>query len=381
VHVETLIYAYLAVCTAMILFNCACIFVFRRRDRALRRRSARLAEEIAGQIQLLRGGGPVSEEHLQSVRRKLRRVGNLMALDETLETLLAQDPDAARAYLAEIRPVFTWVAAENHYRGPMQLAYFAYVLCKYRILAGRTIPLAEELLMKLLEEPSLYCRENALQAIYSTGDCGFVLRALRQVDGSGRFHHSKLLTDGLLTFSGDRQALARMLWAGFETFSIPMQTVILDFIRFGGIPLPDELLPLLADEERDDELRFSCIRYFGKYPDPRAYPLLLSFLEHPQTHRWEYAAISATALVAYPGERTVLALKRAMSSASWYIRFNASRSLEAFHLTYQDLGDVMDGGDRYAREILQYRLDVQQAQEARRSPDREYTEEQEAVLV
>ena len=61
----------------------------------------------------------------------------------------------------------------------------------------------------------------------------------------------------------------------------------------------------------------------------------------------------------------MLALKRAMSNASWYIRFNAARSLEAFQLTYQDLGDVMDSGDRYAREILQYRLDVQQAQKER----------------
>ena len=45
-YVETLIYAYLAICMAMILFNCACIFIFRRRDRVLRRHSVRLAEEI-----------------------------------------------------------------------------------------------------------------------------------------------------------------------------------------------------------------------------------------------------------------------------------------------------------------------------------------------
>lgn len=378
-YVETLIYAYLAICMAMILFNCACIFIFRRRDRVLRRHSVRLAEEIDRQIQLRRGGSPVSGEHLRILRRKLRRVRNLMVLDESLEDLLNRDPDAARAYLAEIRPVFAWVAAENRYRDPMQLAYFAYVLCKYRILEGEADPMTAELLMKLLEEPSLYCRENALQAIYSTGDCGFVLRALRQVDERGRFHHSKLLTDGLLAFAGDRQELARVLWGRFESFSLPMQAVILDYIRFGGIGMSDELLPLLADEGRDDELRFSCIRYFGKYPDPRAYPLLLSFLEHPQTHRWEYAAISATALAAYPGARTVLALKRAMSSASWYIRFNAAKSLEAFHLTYQDLGDVMDSGDRYAREILQYRLDIQQAQEERRALKKQ--KEQEAAPV
>ena len=375
-NIETLIYAYLAICTAMILFNCACIVVFRRRDRLLHQRSARLSEETMEQTRLLQSGGPVSGEHLELLRKKLRRVGNLMAFDETLDDLLSRNPDAAWAYITAIRPVFTWVAAEHRYRGSMQLAYFAYVLGKYRILKGKTVPLLTELLMGLLEEPSLYCRENALQAIYSTGDCDFVLRALRQVDESGRFHHGKLLTDGLLTFSGDRQRLVRMLWDSFEHFSVPMQTAILDYIRFGGGGMADELLPLLADEGQDDELRFSCIRYFGKYPDPRAYPLLLSFLEHPEARRWEYAAISAASLASYPEDRTVLALKRAMSNASWYIRFNAAKSLEAFHLTYQDLGDVMDSGDRYAREILQYRLDVQQAQKERETP-----REKEVALV
>ncbi len=369
-NVETLIYAYLAICLAMIVFNCVCIVVFRRQDRLLKRRSTRLADDIKEQIQLIQAGGLVSEDHQKFLCRKLRRIGNLMAFDETLDRLLHQTPEPTWVYIKKIRPVFTQVAAENRYHGSMQQAYFAYVLCKYRILSGRAVPLIMELMMRLLEEPSLYCRENALQTIYSTGDCGCVVRALRRVDENGYFHHAKLLTDGLLTFTGNHQQLAQMLWKQFEAFSVSMQVVILDYIRFSGTVWNDEILPLLSDEDRDDELRFSCIRYFGKHPDMRAYPILLTFLEHPGNHRWEYAAICATALASYPGERTVLALKRAMNHSSWYIRFNASRSLESFHLTYEDLGDVMDGRDRYAREILQYQMDLQQAKK-----------EQEAVPV
>ena len=51
-------------------------------------------------------------------------------------------------------------------------------------------------------------------------------------------------------------------------------------------------------------------------------------------------------------------LKKDLGSANWYIRFNAAKSLETFHLTYLELSDVMDGNDRYAREILQYRMDL-----------------------
>lgn len=366
-NVETMIYAYLAICLAMIVFNCACIFVFRRQDRRLKRRSARLADEIEGQFQLIQGSGLVSEEHLTYLCRKLRRIGNLMAFDETMEQLLREAPEQCWAYIEKIQPVFTWVAMENHYKGSMQLAYFAYVICKYHILTGKATPLIVELMMKLLEEPSLYCRENALQAIYSTGDYKYVFHALQRIDESGGFHHKKLLTDGLLSFTGEHQQLAQALWERFETFSTPMQVVILDYIRFSGTILNDEIFRLLSDEDRDDELRFACIRYFWKHADERAYPILLAFLEHPGSHHWEYAAIAATALASYPGERTVLALKRAMNNSSWYIRFNASKTLESFHLTYQELGDVMDGRDRYAREILQYQMDVQQAKEERKA--------------
>ena len=37
--VEILIYAYLAVCAAMIIFNIVCIFVFRKKDKNIEKRS------------------------------------------------------------------------------------------------------------------------------------------------------------------------------------------------------------------------------------------------------------------------------------------------------------------------------------------------------
>lgn len=362
-QIETMIYAYLAVCTAMILFNCVCIVVFRRQDRALARRSAELHRQITDEIGRIADGCGVSDTHLRWLGKKLRAVRHLMAFDQTLEELLHSQPDAVWRYLEAVRPVFTRLTAENHYRDAVQMAYFAYVIGKYRILSGTPAPPVVTCMMQLLEEPSLYCRENALQALYSTGDCGIVLQALRRVDESGRFHHAKLLTDGLLGFAGAHDQLMALLWQQFDGFSRTMQAVILDYIRFCGGRMPDAMLTLLADAGRDDELRFSCIRYFGKYPDSRAYPLLLSFVEHTHAQRWEYAAIAATALAAYPDARTVLALKRALGDANWYIRFNAAQSLERFGLTYLELADVMDSGDRYAREILQYRLDVRQTRQ------------------
>ena len=51
-----------------------------------------------------------------------------------------------------------------------------------------------------------------------------------------------------------------------------------------------------------------------------------------------------------------------LSSSNWHIRQNSAISLEKLGYTYQDLISVFDGDDRYAREIMRYRLDKRNAE-------------------
>lgn len=363
-NVETMIYAYLAVCAAMIVFNCVCILIFRGRIQEQKQRGSQLETEIEGQFQRRQEGLPLEEEHRALLRKKLVRTKNLLIFDQTLERLSQRAPEDVTAYLKELGPLFAYLAVDNKYNSNIKLTYFAYVLQKYHIVQGKPVSVILDVMFQLLQEPSLYCREHALQVIYSVGDCDLVLRALHLVDDNGYFHHRKLLTDGLLTFQGDKGRLAEHLWGDFEKFDLPLQEVVLDYLRFSGNGnFQQPLLEILADEGRDDELRFSCIRYFGRYPCQEAYPLLLSFMSHLEKLRWEYTAIAASSLASYPGERTVEVLKRALSDPNWYIRFNAAKSLERFDLSYLELSDIIEGGDRYAREIMQYCLDLKAVRE------------------
>ena len=49
-NVETLIFAYLAICVSMILFNIACIFVFEAKDRQLQKRSRKMEHAVEEQF-------------------------------------------------------------------------------------------------------------------------------------------------------------------------------------------------------------------------------------------------------------------------------------------------------------------------------------------
>ena len=356
---EVLIYAYLAVCAAMICFNIACIFVFRAKDKRLDRYSRRFIKIVRQVIE----DQKVTEKHCRYLSRKLKKVNNLMAFDKTLEELFAQDPQQARDYLRQLLSVFTYLTLEYKKKSAIQAAYFPYIVHKYKVFQNQPMGIVIDTLLDLVHSPSLYVRENALQAIYSIGSVDHAIKALWILNESSYHHHSKMITDGLLNFSGDTQQLGKQLWDHFDRFSIRMQRAIVDYFRFSSPDHQEKILELLTSQRVDDEIAYSCIRYLGKYAYSPAYPVLTGIIEKYQHDQWIYTAIAASALAGYPGDGTVAVLKALLHNPNWHVRYNASQSLMALGLYYTDMIDVFEGRDRYAGEILRYRFDQKNMKE------------------
>ena len=361
--VEIMIYAYLAICFSMIVFNCVCIFVFRRRDKRISKRSENLEERVTRQIEELLDGGEVTDEHKKYLRKRLKKSGNLLAFDETLERLSVSNPQGIRTYLTAIYPVFVYLATEYLKKEETLATFYLYILRKYQVLRDMPMGIMNEIVLELVRYPGIYCRENALQVIYSGGDADLVVAALKSLDDLRVYHHGKLIYDGLLTFTGDRRRLDEKLWEEYDGFSLDMKLNLLNYFRFSSDGHGDRMFCLLKNENENDEVRFSCIRYFGKYKYPMAYPLLLDLADSRKVSRWEYSAIASSALANYPDPQTTAVLKDNLHSTYWHIRFNAAQSLEQLGFDYSDMIDIFEGDDRYAREMLQYRLDLRNTRE------------------
>lgn len=350
--VEILIFAYLAVCTAMIIFNIVCIFVFRKRDKNIEKRSINfngLAEEQMKKEE-------IDENHKRFLKKKLKKINHMMAFDEALEKLYSDDPEGVRKYIDGLSPVFVFLTGKYSKKNNVQAAYFPYIIKKYDVFKGMELEAVNEQLFELVKDPNLYCRENALQALYSIGDTECVIFALKILDRTAYFHHSKMIADGLLAFGGDRELFDRRLWEEFDKFSIALKQPILDYFRFSSGDHCEKMLDILTDLNEDNELRFSAIRYFAKYRYEPAIPVLYE-LSEDASPVWEYKAIAASALGNYPSEKTERVLKSLLTDRNWYVRYNASESLDRLGVRYEDLIDVFEGKDRYASEMLRYRFD------------------------
>lgn len=232
--VQILIYVYLGICAGMILFNIVTALLSRRREHRSFCDGIRLELTVSQELDRLAETGAVSERHLRFMERRLRRVNGMPAFDAALERLCVRRPELTRSYLTALNGVMIALAEDYCRREEIEAAYFPYIIKKYRLLGGADDAPLKEVLLELLHEPSIYCRENAMQALYTAGDPAVLVRALRIIDASSLYYHSKLLSDGLLNYTGDTWELADALWEAFDAFQPWMQVTLLNYFRFSS---------------------------------------------------------------------------------------------------------------------------------------------------
>lgn len=354
---EVFLYAYGLVCLSMLVFNIVYSLHLRSSDRRLRRQVRGIAARAEIQMDRIRQGLPVEVRHRSYMARRLSRAAGLLAFDHYLDELDSNDP-VFQEYLHQMRPVLLRLAIVYQKREDTQAAYFCHFLARHNFQRHMQMDQIQQIVATYMGKKSIYCRVNALKALCALGRPETVVAALLDLDGRpGAQLHEKIITETLLTFTGEPDALIRLLWERFDRFSSQIQRAVLDYIRFQSGSHCQAMFALLQDAGRGKELRLAAIRYLGKYPYPPARQALVAFVEDPDPLQWEYAAISATSLAQYQGDDVVEALRRAIHSGNWYVRSNAAASLEAHGVSYEDVLDVVAGEDRYAKEMLAYRLE------------------------
>ncbi len=355
---ELLLYGYGIVCLGMLVFNVIYNIGLKQNGRRMEKRVRKMGNRIDAQMERIHTGGRIAPGHIRYLRRSLSHVNNLVAFERAIREYPAAADEAYGSYRSQIHPAILQLAVIYGKRNQMQSAYFAYFLSRQQRKKQMPMDAMQGILVEYMKKDGLYCRVNALQALYNFGSAKNVVEAVALLDGEGHYLHEKILTDGLLTFTGSHQELAGLLWGRLGDFSDKTQVSVLNYIRFQTGEYCQGMFDIMMDKERDKELRLSAIRDFGRYYYGPAREPLLAFACDPAPANWEYAAISAASLAKYQGEEVTRVLMAVMHSVNWYVRYNAAVSLGTLGLDYQALAREA-GEDRYAREMLLYRMEEQ----------------------
>ena len=361
---EIILLGYGLVCFSMIFFNLIQSRVLMYHDTHLYQESQGLEQLMAEQFVRIEKQQPAEEQHFQKLERRLLQLRNLLAFDRILEQAeITHSNNEFSAYLQGLQPLLVRLAKVYMKRESIQVAYFAHFLTKHhRIMEARNDEI-QQLMLLCMQKENLYCRVNGFRALCAFGAQETVLEGIRIIDETDVFFHSKLLTELLFTYTGDPIALIDALWEQRPTFQIETQVALLNYIRFKTGKYCPHFHSILTEESQNKELRLASLRYFGKYIYAPALPPLLNMVTQEDPVHWEYASIAASSLARYEGENVIHALTKAMSSEQWYVRYNAANALKTKHLDYDDLIEVVHTGDRYAREMVMYRLLAREQEE------------------
>lgn len=357
-NIELLIYCYMFVCISMILFNVAYIFLSKRKNNEQKEKTKFAKREMEKALKNLQNNISVSDEHKKYLQKKLKKPSNLTVFNSVIIYFAPIYGEYVQLYLNDISEVFPNLCKTYKKKGSTESAYFAYLISKYRICSKTNDNQITDLMFTLLNNESLYCRENALRVFYVLGNVDYVVKAIHIVDDKKYFHHSKLITDGLLKFEGNYGELIEKFLYDFDTFSISMRVTILNYIRYqtnGGYE--EIMLNILNDESQNDEIRLAALKYFKKVKYDKAYSTLVSCMDENRVSQIDFTIVGALTLINYPSENTLNILKNALKSNYWYVRSNASLAIEKIGATQSDLQDVLNGNDEYAKEIIKYRLE------------------------
>ncbi len=367
-NVETAVIAYVFICIALTI-SCA-ILVPARHFANLRLKFNTSADTIAffRAMSALDNNSnlTLSPKRVKSLAKRLKKSSRLTAFVVALQRTNDQSFHSVNNYTSVFMPVFVDLVKVYEKQPVLYKTYYIYALGE--IFKGVT-EVDEKIIVFLiasLRENSLYCRQNAMTAFYKFGNVDNTIRAIRVLNRIYDDYNSKIIMEGLIGFNGDKRLLADKLLENYADMKDYMKLAILNFVRFTQSGHDEHMFRVLADKTADEELHYAAIRYFGKYRNEKARSMLFDFLINLDDEHPEYAAVSASSLANYPGEETIETLKNALGSRDWYVRLNSSVSLERLGVDYQSMSDILTGSDRYAREIVLYRLQLQRSLEEQR---------------
>ena len=320
-----IMYIYIFILFAMIVFNVFCVYIRKINDYSIIKKTKK--------IQIL-----IDENNIKSLKRKLKHTSYLIAF-----SYCDFENDI------ELADLFTKLLNTYSKKSIIEKTYFVYVLSKFPSIYENNKQIINFLINNSYSN-SLYLSENCLKAIYKTSNPTYVLKAFEKMNYMDCNHHYKLLSDGLLTYEGDKNKLCYLFLNNYEKFSSNYRLAIINYFNRIDIDLTKELFNLLLNE-KDKEVKIALIRYFRNHKYDLAKEELIKLTKDD----FEYAVTSIQSLRDYDGTDIIEALKNNLTDSNWYIRNRAAEVL-VYKLPKKEIIKLLKIDDKYAKDSITYQL-------------------------
>lgn len=351
INVVTLMYGYLFICFSLLVYNIFYIINLRFTKKHQLKHILFWQDKINEQFTYLENHHQIESIHYKLLINRLTKTKELLAFIDALEKL--KDNNLFNKYIDNMHAIWQVLALKYAKKDNMNKAFFAHVIATYPPKSENEFSPIIQILLTYFDNSTIYCRENVLNALYALANAQAIENTLQIFNDNQWFHHQKLLADGLTKFKGNKEELMAKLWRHLDDWNENIIVSVVQFINQCDGPYQDVFLPILASEKTSLEIRLAIIRYYRRHVFLPAQELLYNFLSDPDTNE-SLTIVAAFALDQYKTEQTIKLLKNALHHHNWYVRYNAAKSLFNLQVSLKSLRDILNGKDRFAKEMLEY---------------------------
>lgn len=272
----------------------------------------------------------------------------LYVLNQLIDEKYKVDRVSIINYLNNKEDVINKLSKHYYKSGDLARSYYSYTLSKISLPKE-----SEDFIFHMLTTKSVYCVENSLKVLYNTGNVDLVIKAYEILSKNKSMYHSKLITDGMMEFKGDKKLLAQELYKDFSNFSTECKIGFINYFRNIKYNIGDDLVSKLEKNSYNKELEISIIRYFTKVKNAKAYKLFVQRLEEDYYEDAEYDIVMIQALANSKNKKTIEILTQKLEDNNYYIRYNACVSLSKI----TDITKIKTS-DEYAKDMIKYVVDL-----------------------
>lgn len=355
--VTRIIFFYIFICVSLLIYDLSYIMLANHNKKKHLRRIRIWKKELNNILSFMGQGYSLEENHKIKLKRKLVRVRELMAYNEAIKAVF-KEKDNLEKYFWSFRHEFRYLAILYKKRESMDRAFISFLLSDYYASANYAKDELGEILLTYLDDSTVYCRENVLHGLYSIGNIGAVENAFSMFNEMEWYHYPRLISDGLISFSGDKVELVWRLWKHLEDWEDGLIVAVIQFASIISDVFSQEFLLALEDDNTPLEIRYELLRYFQRWYYEPAGEFLIKCILSDEIDKVGLAIVASNVIGFYPGNETIEALKKAVLSQDWYVMRNAASSLVTLGITLTEVDEVKESGNLDAVDMLEYMIET-----------------------
>lgn len=346
---------------ALFAFVCLCICIYNiyilYRRWTTTKRNMRIEEEIrqiiGRSLQHMTLGEGEEEQDMVHLGRILRSSDALIVFTNVFESMRVAGVHGIEQIPLLYLEILNSLTVLYRNRSASERIFLAHAYAVFGVKSPELIAF----MFQCLRSHNLYLRIQALKTLTVFGEVKAVVDAIKMLDEGEVAFSNKLISDMLEGFRGDGEMLDKSIFDRLNTFSVPIQVAFINNIAARKSDhLSGQLAKLLQNDRINMEVQIALLKYFREVYTEEALSPILNMTQSPS---WECIAIAAKTLRNYPDMRSISRVKSLLSDRNWFVRLNSATTLVNIAPDATYYTDVLEGEDRYAKDILNYAIEQQ----------------------